>query len=229
MQKYLKNKQFTNKIDIRKSRLIIVRMEHSVLFEEQVSLNSNDMSKQINSIDLILLSKIKAKLEKKCSRHGYVIPGTLKLLSRSLGKASSGRFVGDYIYHVQVQGNVLNPPDGIVIEGEVIRKNKMGIYLNYMDAIRVIVPRDLHIGNDAFDNIEIGEKISVEIKKSRFQMNDDSILSVGVFNSKANNVTKDSNARIVTDSDSDDVDVDLDADAAESEDEEEEDILLEDE
>ena len=57
----------------------------------------------------------------------------------------------------------------------------MGIYITYKDAIRVIVPRDLNIGNEAFDKTEIGDTIRVEIKKSRFQVNDESILSVGTF------------------------------------------------
>ena len=156
-------------------------MEHTVLFEEQVSLSPEDLSKQIRSIDEVLLNKLKLKLENKCSRHGFVIKDTIKLVSRSLGKSSSGRFVGDFIYHVQIQGNVLNPPDGQIIEGVVMRKNKMGIYINYEDAIRVIIPRDLHIGNEEFDKVNIGSKIRVEIKKSRFQVNDESILSVGTF------------------------------------------------
>jgi DNA-directed RNA polymerase subunit E'/Rpb7 len=156
-------------------------MEHTVLFEEQVSLTPDDLSKAIRSIDEVLLNKMKLKLENKCSRHGFVIKDTLKLISRSLGKSSTGRFVGDFVYYIQIQGNVLNPPDGIIIEGEVIRKNKMGIYITYKDAIRVIVPRDLHIGNETFDKVEIGSTIRVEIKKSRFQVNDDSILSVGTF------------------------------------------------
>ena len=139
-------------------------MNHSVIFEEQVSINSDDLSKTITSIDTILLKKIKDKLENKCSTNGYVIENTLKILSRSSGKISNGRFVGDFIFYVQVQGDVINPPDGIVIEGEVIRKNKMGVYINYKNAVRVIIPRDLHIGNDKFDKIEIGDKINVEIK-----------------------------------------------------------------
>jgi len=168
-------------LNIRKQNVIVVRMEHSVIFEEQVSLNSEDLSKEITSIDTILLNKIKGKFENKCSRHGFVIKDTLKMLSRSQGKASSGRFVGDYIYHTQIQGNVINPPDGVIVEGEVIRKNKMGIYLNYKNAIRVIVPRDLHIGNQEFDSIQIGDIIRVEVKKSRFQVNDETILSVGMY------------------------------------------------
>jgi len=109
----------------------------------------------------------------------------LKLLSRSMGKSSSGRFVGDYIFYVQFQGNVINPPDGIVVEGEVISKNKMGVYCNYKNAIRIIIPRDLHIGNEQFDSILVGDSIKVEIKKTRFQVNDDNILSVGVFIEKS--------------------------------------------
>lgn len=160
-------------------------MDHSVLFEEQVSLVPSDFSKEITSINDILLDKLKDKLENKCSRNGYVIPNSLKILSRSLGKASLGRYVGDYVFYVQLQGNVLNPPDGIVLEGEVISKNKMGLYINYKNAIRVIVPRDLHIGNEEFDSVTVGDKIKVEIKKSRFQVNDESILSVGLFISKS--------------------------------------------
>lgn len=156
-------------------------MEHSVIFEEQVSLTPDDLSKQISNIDDILLNKVKQRLENKCSKHGYVLENSLKILSRSIGKATLGLFIGDYSYYVHLQGNVINPPDGIVIEGEVIRKNKMGIYINYKNALRVIVPRDLHVGNEEFDAIEVGDTISVEIKKSRFQVNDDSILSVGIF------------------------------------------------
>ena len=156
-------------------------MEHSVLFEEQVSLNSNDLSKKISLINDILMEKVKNKLENKCSRYGFVLPGTLKMLSRSMGKASSGRFVADYLFQIQIQGDVLNPPDGEVLEGEVIRKNKMGIYLNYKNAIRIIIPRDLHIGNDDFDAVQIGDTVRVQIKKSRFQINDENILSVGLY------------------------------------------------
>jgi len=169
------------KIDIRKLYFIIVRMEHSVLFEEQVSLNSNDLSRHISSVEEILLKKVKAKLENKCSRYGFVLPGTITMLSRSLGKASSGRFVADYLYQIQVQGKVINPPDGTVLNALVIRKNKMGIYLNYKDALRIIIPRDLHIGDSKFEAVQIGDTVSVEIKKSRFQINDETILSVGIY------------------------------------------------
>ena len=156
-------------------------MQHTAVFEEQVTITPRDMRNKIDSIEDLVRDKLKARLEGRCSRHGFVIPDTMKVLSRSMGSLEKGRFTGSIIFHVQAEGNVLNPPDGIIIEGEVIRKNKMGIYVSYQDAIRVIIPRDLHVGDEAFELVEIGEKVEVEVKKSRFQVNDPYILSVGTF------------------------------------------------
>ena len=158
-------------------------MEYKAVFEEQVSLNPKDMRIKIESVEDLIRDKLQARLEGRCSRHGYVEPGTVTILSRSMGSLEKGRFTGSFIFNVQAEGMVLNPPDGTILEGEVIRKNKMGIYVSYKDAIRVIVPRDLHIGDESFEMVEIGEKVQVEIKKSRFQVNDPYILSVGLFRS----------------------------------------------
>jgi DNA-directed RNA polymerase subunit E'/Rpb7 len=156
-------------------------MEYTAVFEEQVPLTSKDLRSPIKSLDKLLEAKMRERIEKKCSRHGYVLEGSMNLLSRSMGTMERGRFTGSILFHVQAEGKVLNPPDKTILEGEVIRKNKMGIYVNYRDAIRVIVPRDANIGKDEFDLVEIGETITVEIKKSRFQVNDEYILSVGLF------------------------------------------------
>ncbi len=156
-------------------------MDHTALFEEQVPLTPKDLRNEIKSIDSLLEQKLQAKLEGRCSRHGYVLPGSVQILSRSMGIVEKGRFTGSVLFHVQAEGQVLNPPDGLILEGEVIRKNKMGIYVNYRDAIRVIVPRDLNIGDEEFESVAVGEMIKVEVKKSRFQVNDEYILSVGLF------------------------------------------------
>jgi len=160
-------------------------MQHVAIFDEQVVLTPKDMRTDITSIDEILLDVLSASLDGKCSRHGFVLNGTLKILSRSMGALDKGRFTGNIIFLVKAEAEVLNPPDGTVIEGEVIRKNKMGIYVSYKDAIRIILPRDLYIGDVSYDAVQIGETIKVEIKKSRFQVNDPYILSVGYFRGRA--------------------------------------------
>jgi DNA-directed RNA polymerase subunit E'/Rpb7 len=156
-------------------------MEHTALFEERASLSPRDLRGQVTDIDALLLQKLSTRMENKCSRHGFVLPGTMKILSRSMGYIEKGRFTGDIMFHLQVEGRVLNPPAGFILEGIVIRKNKMGMYISYDDAIRIILPRDIHIGDDAFEAIQIGDRVKVEVQKSRFQVNDAYILSVGLF------------------------------------------------
>ena len=156
-------------------------MEHTALFEERASLSPRDLRGQITDIDALLLQKLSTRMENKCSRHGFVLPGTMKIISRSMGYIEKGRFTGDIMFHLQVEGRVLNPPAGFILEGIVIRKNKMGMYISYDDAIRIILPRDIHIGDDAFEAVQIGDRVKVEVQKSRFQVNDAYILSVGLF------------------------------------------------
>jgi len=162
-------------------------MEYTVVFEEKVALTPRDMNSvvEVNSIDMKILDYLKNKLEKKCSNHGYVLPDTLRLLSRSNGFFENGRFTGNILYYVQAQGRVYNPAHGTFLEGKVLKKNNMGLYVVYEDAIRILVPRDLHIGDDDYDSVNVGETIRMEIRKSRFQVNDPFILSVAVYRGRA--------------------------------------------
>lgn len=131
------------------------------------------------------MRKLKTQLEGKCSKHGFVVPGSLKLLSRSYGYMERGTFTSDVMYYMKAEGTVYNPPNGTVVEGVVERKSKAGLYVIIkaanVEAIHIMIVRDLHIGNVEFDSIEIGEKIRIEIKKSRFQIHDPHILSIGQF------------------------------------------------
>lgn len=157
-------------------------MEQVAVFEEKVAMLPQDMNRTgEESIDDILLEHLKKNIEGKCSLHGYVVPGSLELLSRSAGSLENGRFTGNVIFYVQAQGKVYNPSNGIEVEGNVLKKNKMGLYIIYKDAIRILVPRDLHLGSDEFESIDVGETIRVELRKSRFQVKDTSILSIGVL------------------------------------------------
>lgn len=163
-------------------------MEQTVLFEEKVYLSPKHMNlvKQ-ESLDSILLKLVRQKLEKKCSQHGFVVPNSIEILSRSMGQLESGKYTGNVIFYIQAQGKVYNPANGIKVVGQILKKNKMGLYIIYKNAIRILVPRDLHIGkeNIEFDNLEPGNVIEVEIRKSRFQINDQFILSIATFVRKA--------------------------------------------
>jgi hypothetical protein len=156
-------------------------MESEAFFQEKVYLTPTDLRSEITSIDAILLTKVKQRLEQRCSTHGYVLPGTLEILTRSAGGVDSGRFSGDWSFIVKAKGRVLHPPEGTEVEVEVLKSNKMGIYAVYENAIRLMVPRDLHLGDEEFDMLKVGDRIRVEIQKSRFQLKDPFIVSVGIF------------------------------------------------
>ncbi len=158
-------------------------MEQSVIFEEKVYLSPkdlNDVSKE-NGVETILLKYMRNKIENRCSQHGFVVPRSLTMLSRSMGQLENGRFTGNVVFHVQAEGKVYNPANGTRVTGTILKKNKMGLYVIYKDAIRILVPRDLHLGNEDFEALEVNDMIDIEIRKSRFQIRDPFILSVGVF------------------------------------------------
>jgi hypothetical protein len=160
-------------------------METEAFFQEKVYLTPKDLRNEITSIDTILLSKVKERLEQRCSPHGYVLPGTLELLTRSAGMVDSGRFSGDWAFLIKAKGRVLHPPEGTSVEVEVLKSNKMGIYAVYENAIRLMVPRDLHLGDEEFEQLNVGDRIRVEIQKSRFQLRDPFIVSVGLYRGRA--------------------------------------------
>ncbi len=158
-------------------------MRTRAIFERKVGLFPKDLNTltKAGSIETLLLNKVKESMEGRCSQHGWVIPGSLKILSRSMCQNESGRFTGAMVSWVQVEGEVYYPSDKMEIVGEVLKKNKMGLFVLFENAIQVMVPRDLHLGNEAYEAVEIGNYVRLELKKSRFQVNDKYILSVGEF------------------------------------------------
>ena len=196
-------------------------MESVAFFEKKLSLIPQEFNEvKSGSMDDILLKKAKETMENKCSEQGFVLPGSITLHSRSMGYFEAARFTGDAVYYVKLEGKVIYPVDGIRLTGEVIRKNKMGLYVNYRDAIRIQVPRDLHLGNEAFDNVQVGDSVQVELKRSKFAINDLYILSSGVFIEGV-----DSNASVLIDNMTEvkkEVEAEAEAEASEESEEEEE-------
>ena len=168
-------------------------MEALVFFEKKVNLRPEDLNRidEDTTVSNLLEQKIKGKLENKCSEHGFVIPDSIKLISHSIGYFEPARFTGDAVYYIKAEGLVLYPADGIVVDGEVIRVNRMGLYLNYRDGIRIQVPRDLNLDEtlrEKFETIQIGDVVRVTLKKSLFQINDEYILTNGIFIGKVGEI-----------------------------------------
>jgi len=156
-------------------------MFHTVFLDERIALTPTELNIVVSPEGArdILITKLREKHEGKCNANGYIRPGSIQLLARSMGIAENGRYTGNLLYDCKMKCEILYPTAGHEMEAHVIKVNKMGAYAVYEQAIRILLPRDLHIGDVDFDSIKEGETIHVTIERSRFQANDPFIMAVG--------------------------------------------------
>lgn len=162
-------------------------MYKTVFLEEKVPLTPSDISKKENveNLESLLLERLKAKIEARCISSGYVKPDSLEILHRSMGTAENGRFTGNYIFFVKLKCKVFHPETTTPIDCRVLKVNKMGAYAVFDEAMRILLPRDLHVGNVEFDKLNPDDIVTVQVLRSRFQTNDPFISSVGLFISRS--------------------------------------------
>jgi DNA-directed RNA polymerase subunit E'/Rpb7 len=162
-----------------------------VYMDQRVALSPSEFSKAATDIDAYLIEKIRKKLEGQCCMHGYVRPGSTKMLARSMGQAEHGRFTGDFIFQCKIEIACLLPHANQTFECRILTMNKLGAYAliveggHLREAMRILAPLDLHLGNEEFDNLQVGQGIRVRLLRSRFQTNDSYIQGVGIYEGRA--------------------------------------------
>ncbi len=158
-----------------------------VYLDRRIPVAPTELRDAAANIDEFLVKKIRKELEGVCCTHGYVRPGSTQILARSMGQAEHGRFTGDFLYHCKVKVACLLPHANQLVDARVLKVNKLGAYALIVDqgrvreAMRILVPRDLHLGNEEFDQLQVGQGIRVKILRSRFQNNDAFIQAVGTY------------------------------------------------
>jgi hypothetical protein len=91
------------------------------------------------------------------------------------------------MYFCKIRVLCMLPEVGQVVDAQVLKANKLGAYAlvvdqgNVTEAMRILVPRDLHIGNAEFDDLMPDQIVRVRILRSRFQGNDAFIQAVGTY------------------------------------------------
>jgi DNA-directed RNA polymerase subunit E'/Rpb7 len=123
-----------------------------------------------------LLAQLKMNFEGRCSSEGYVQPQSITILSYSLGRSNYVK--GGIDYSVTFQADICLPHPGQVFKATVELRSKIGIHA-MTPPIRVLIPRDLHIGNPEFESIEVGQEIEFEVADARFKQQDTDIVVVG--------------------------------------------------
>jgi DNA-directed RNA polymerase subunit E'/Rpb7 len=158
-----------------------------VFLDQRVPLAPTELREAASDVDGFLLKKLRADLEERCCAHGWVRGGSTQILARSMGQAEHCRFTGDFMYNVKVRVLCFLPETGQAVDAQILKTNKLGAYALLVDqgrvseAIRILLPRDLHIGNTEFDDLMVGGMVRVRLLRSRFQKNDAFIQAVGTY------------------------------------------------
>ena len=158
-----------------------------VFIDHRVTLEPKEYREAYTDIDAYLTKKIRRQLEGQCCTHGYVRPGSTQILARSMGLAENGRFTGDFLYTCKVKLMCLLPYDNQLMDARALKVNRLGVYVLLVDegkvreAIRILIPRDMHLGNAEFDALKPGDGVKARILRARFQTNDSYINATGLF------------------------------------------------
>ena len=158
-----------------------------VYLDHRVTLSPTELHEAAADMDAFLVKKIRKVLEGQCCTHGYVRRGSTQILARSMGQAEHCRFTGDFIFHCKIRVLCLLPEAGQLVDARILKVSKIGAYALIVDdgkiqeAMRILVPRDFHLGNEEFDALEVDQGIKVRLLSSRFQANDAFIQAVGTY------------------------------------------------
>lgn len=133
------------------------------------------------NIQASLLAQLKLDIEGKCSPEGFVQPNSVTIVNYSLGRTNYIK--GGVDYDVKLQADICMPHTGQKFRAPVTIRSKVGIHAD-TPPIKILIPRDLHIGNEEFDNVKVGEEIEFEVIGSQFKQQDKDIIVVGRLLSK---------------------------------------------
>lgn len=128
-----------------------------------------------------ILAQLKMNYEGRCSSEGYIQRNSITIVNYSLGRTNYIK--GGVDYDVIFQADICMPHQGQRFKAPVKVKTKAGIHAE-TPPITVLIPRDLHIGNEEFDNVKVEEEIEFEVLGSKFQQQDQNIIVLGKLLSK---------------------------------------------
>jgi DNA-directed RNA polymerase subunit E'/Rpb7 len=123
-----------------------------------------------------ILAQLKMNYEGHCSAEGYIERNSITLLESSLGRTNY--IHGGVDYDVRFQADICLPHPGQRFKAMVKLRSKVGIHAE-TPPIKVLIPRDLHMGNEDFDKAEIDTEIEFEVVGSQFKQKDTDIIIVG--------------------------------------------------
>lgn len=169
------------------------------VLHDYVKLKANEIGRNFKDV---LTVKIKDMVEAKCTRYGYIVPGSVAFLNCSCGRLDGASLNGDVVYEVEYQATVCNPADNSVVQAKVVNVNRFGILAhgglltpsadveeaNLQDGAEavanvleiIVAKQGVALASEVdLDKIKIGDAVQVQILGKRFELNDVKISVVG--------------------------------------------------
>jgi DNA-directed RNA polymerase subunit E'/Rpb7 len=138
-----------------------------------MSIPSKHLQRNIQSS---LLSQIKSQVEGRCGIEGYVQPQSSTIIEYSLGRINI--LQSGVKYRVRFQSDICYPSKGQVLTVPITFRSKIGVHAE-STPLRVLLPRDLHIGSEEYDKIQEKDEVEFEVLGSEFKQGDESIFVLG--------------------------------------------------
>lgn len=157
-----------------------------IKFKAQVELTPWEMD---IDFETTILGKLRRIYEGKCSKYGYIKPGSISISKRSAGMLTKQHFNGHIRYDTLCRADVCNPVQGMVLSAIVRNKNQLGLLAEGSVSIGgkdvaildIIIPgRAAGISSEVdVDEIQISDRINIEVLGKRYQLQDSKISIIG--------------------------------------------------
>ena len=129
------------------------------------------------NIQTSLLAQLKHQFQGKCMAEGYIQKDSLTIVKYSLGRPNM--LTGGVDYHVSFQADICMPHAGQRFKVPITLRSKIGLHAE-TTPLKILIPRDLHIGSAAFESVKEGEQVEFEVVGTpQFKQGDEYIIVVG--------------------------------------------------
>ncbi len=154
----------------------------NLMLDEYIYLKPIDLN---NKIDDVIMARLKKKVECKCIKVGYVIPNSLKILTRSLGIINNTNFDGITMYKIKYSADICNPAIGQIVQCQVFNIDKSQV-ICYIDnpkssPLEVFLFKHHHANNTDFAALKIGDIVNVRVGGSKWEYRDERIIIIAQF------------------------------------------------
>lgn len=177
-------------------------MSVRAVLRDFVKLHANEIGSNFRQI---IQTKLCQMSEGICTRHGYILPGSIKVISTSLGRMDGASLNGAAVYEAEYEAVLYNPSIGSRVVARVVNINRFGILAHShmtsnssterinveegllaaskpRDVLEIIVAKQggAALASDVdVEGVRIGDMVTVEILGKRFELNDTKISVVG--------------------------------------------------